>query len=246
MKRKKHLPEKGLSLIEILVVITLLGGLIVSLYPPIISQIRKARDARRKIDFNLIANSLNQNYDSTGCFPKSISQCNQPLILNEIQYLSPIPCDPKTKTSYVYLSDGNNCSNWFKLYTNLERREDINIDLVGCRSGCGPSCQYNFGVSSPNIGLDYCLPPVSPTSTPIPVPTSSPLPTATPQPPTPTPILYACSPASGPMPEGQCESYDDPILSECPKVYPNDPTCANECQFQENRCANNRGKNKPD
>lgn len=234
MKRKKDGPERALSLIEVLIVISIIGLLFFLLFPPITTQLKKARDARRKLDLDMIAKNLEQDYDSIGFYPEIVPNCNQS---------DSIPCDPKTRTNYTYLSDGNEKSSWFKLYTNLERDLDSSIDLAGCRYGCGPDCQYNYGVSSPNIGLDYCLPEVSPTPSSI-IPTSTPgqpTPTRTP---TPTPIQYACSPASGPMPEGQCEAYDDPILSECPKVYPNDPTCASECENKDNRCRNARGKNK--
>ncbi|KKQ24095.1 MAG: General secretion pathway protein G [Candidatus Roizmanbacteria bacterium GW2011_GWC2_37_13] len=230
MKRKIKKPEQGVSLIEILIVVVILGILSFLLSLPIKAQLTKARDARRKLDFNLITKNLEQDYDSIGYYPQTLASCNQS---------DSIPCDPKTKTDYIYLSDGNEQSAWFKLYANLERDDDQIIDIVGCRYGCGPECQYNFGVSSPNIGLDYCLPDITPTPTFI-------EPTSTPAAPRPTPILYACSPASGPMPEGQCEAYDDPILSECPKVYPNDPTCANECGDRDNRCRNASGKHKPE
>lgn len=60
-----------------------------------------------------------------------------------------------------------------------------------------------------------------------------------------TPILYVCSPGSGPQSEGRCEAYDNPYLSQCPKVYPNDPACAYECGIKEYRCKNASGKNKP-
>jgi len=227
--------RQGFSLIEVLIVLAVLAVLYLLIFPTIISQLAKANDARRKLDFNLIAKSLEQAYDSIGYYPQTLPVCDQPLILNGNNYLTSIPCDPKTKIAYFYQSDGSENSSWFKLYARLERSDDKTIDMIGCRYGCGPDCKYNLGVSSPNIGLDYCLPDVTPT----PIPTG---PTSIPS--TPTPILYACSPSASSG--GHCEIYDDPALSECPKVYPNDPTCAGECGVKENRCQNAKGKHTPE
>jgi len=33
----------------------------------------------------------------------------------------------------------------------LENLQDGGIDKVGCQNGCGPECQYNYGLSSSNI-----------------------------------------------------------------------------------------------
>ena len=107
--------------------------------------------------------------------------------------------------------------------------------MTGCENGCGPNCAYNFGVSSSNVSLDYCEPPITPNPTVVP-------PSPTSLTPSPTPILYVCGPASGPNPEGQCESYVIPTLSECPKIYPDDSTCQYECYIKANRCKNAKGK----
>lgn len=216
---------KGLSLIEILVVISIIGFLLLLIAPPIAAQLQKARDGKRKLDINLIQKSLEEYYDSTGCYPERLPECGKSLT----NFLPDMPCDPKDKSFYPYITTGENCSPYFKLYTKLERNEDQNIRMVGCEYGCGPNCAYNFGVSSSNVSLDYCEPPIN----------IFPGPSATPSP---TPIQYVCSPASGPQPEGQCEPYAVPTLSECPKIYPNDPTCQYECYLKENRCKNSKGK----
>lgn len=216
---------KGLTLIELVIVIAILGALYFLITPTVITQLEKARDARRKIDFNLIQKSLEQYYDSANCYPSSLPACNQSLKLGTTTYLDGIPCDPKTHSAYTYIGSGSSCSPSFTLYTNLERTDDISIDLAGCHYGCGPGCQYNYGIASPNMAVVRCGP------TPTPAPTAVP---------TPTPLLYACSPGFN-----SCDQYDNPYISLCPKVFPNDPTCQNACIDPQNRCKNAAGKHIP-
>ncbi len=226
---------KGLSLIEILIVVFIIGILSLFITPPIITQLKKARDGKRKVDINLIQKGLEEYYDSTNCYPERLPECAKPLIIGVTNILAGIPCDPKNNSFYPYITTGENCSPYFKLYAKLERSEDPNIYMTGCENGCGPNCAYNFGVSSSNVSLDYCEAPISPSPTNPPA-----LPTSLT--PSPTPIQYVCGPAAGPNPEGNCESYVIPTLSECPKIYPNDPTCQYECYIKANRCRNSKGK----
>ncbi len=240
--------DKAISLIELLIVVSILGVLSVLIAIPISAQLQKARDARRKIDVNIVQSGLEEYYDSTDCYPERLPECGKEFILGESNIIQEIPCDPKNKTFYPYITTGENCSPYFKLYAKLERSDDPNIKMTGCEYGCGPNCAYNFGVSSPNVSLDYCEPPITPNPTEI--PSSTPKPptptlTVTPKPtstPTPTPIQYVCAPAAGPNPEGQCEPFAIPTLSECPKIYPNDPTCKYECYLKTNRCKTSKGK----
>jgi prepilin-type N-terminal cleavage/methylation domain-containing protein len=226
---------KGLSLIEILVVISIIGLLLLLTTPSIITQLQKARDGKRKIDINLIQKGLEEYYDSTNCYPERLPECGKALTLGSTNILQGIPCDPKNKLFYPYITTGENCSPYFKLYAKLERSSDPNIYTVGCEFGCGPNCAYNFGVSSSNVSLDFCEPPITPSPSQVP-------PSPTSLTPSPTPIQYVCGPAAGPNPEGNCESYVIPTLSECPKIYPNDPTCQSECYLKANRCKNAKGK----
>ncbi len=226
---------KALSLIELLIIISILGVLSVLIAIPISAQLQKARDGKRKFDVNLIQKGLEEYYDSTNCYPERLPECGKVLVLGDTNILPGIPCDPKNNFFYPYITTGENCSPYFKLYAKLERTDDPNIKMTGCEYGCGPNCAYNFGVSSPNISLDYCQPPINegPTIYISSEPSSIP---------TPTPLQYVCSPAAGPNPEGRCETYAIPTLSECPKIYPDDPTCQYECYLKNNRCKNSKGK----
>jgi hypothetical protein len=130
--------------------------------------------------------------------------------------LSDIPCDPKDDfISYIYVTENAECPSWFQLYTNLEDEDDVIIEKVGCTYGCGPDCQFNYGVASPNQNLNpYCGPEAPPVD----------------------PAEYVCDPA------GSCEVYSDPEISGCPDIYPDDPTCQDQCEPRINRCHDERGK----
>lgn len=233
--------NKAFSLIEIAIVTAILGVLSSLIFVNVSDQFRKVRDARRKLDINAINKSLEEYYDSRLCYPQALPDCGYSFNLGASKLLSTMPCDPRLQKPYLYISDGNSCSSWFQLYTNFEVMDDSLIGYAGCRNGCGPECQYNYGVSSPNKDLDWCTPTITPspilTFTPTYTPTSTPTPT-------PTPIQYVCSPASGPNPEGRCEPFAVPTLSECPKIYPNDSSCSFECWDKNNRCKNSKGKYK--
>lgn len=53
---------------------------------------------------------------------------------------------------------------------------------------------------------------------------------------------YVCAPGGGNT--GACEQFDDPELSECPKLYFGDSTCKAECKTPKNRCKDSSGKHK--
>jgi len=213
MNQPKEKPTSAFSLPELLVSISILSILVILAYLNAPGLLAKARDAKRKADLNFLSKSLEDYNDSVGTFPLSLPGCGNPLVYDSKTHISNIPCDPKDNTDYIYDSDGIG----FRFYTNLENKQDSIIRKTKCHFGCGPDCQYNYGVSSANINLENCLPPIP---------------------------LYACSPGGGQF--GTCEQYDDPYLSQCPQVYPDDPTCNNQCGDNKNRCENSSGKHIPE
>ncbi|MCL4384207.1 prepilin-type N-terminal cleavage/methylation domain-containing protein [Patescibacteria group bacterium] len=54
---------------------------------------------------------------------------------------------------------------------------------------------------------------------------------------------YVCAPGGGKL--GDCELFNDPSMSQCPKLYGRDSTCNLECGNVNNRCKNASGKNIP-
>lgn len=148
---------RGFTLFELLIAITVLAILFIASTLVASSQMKKARDGRRKADLGRIKTALYDYYFDQNCFPATLPACSEGFKQGETVYLNSFPCDPQD-IPYVYEVENNPCPNWFKALTNLENTADKDIDRVGCRTGCGPKCQYNYGVASSNISIiDGCV-----------------------------------------------------------------------------------------
>ncbi|MBU3957146.1 prepilin-type N-terminal cleavage/methylation domain-containing protein [Patescibacteria group bacterium] len=212
--------KKGFTIIELLVVLGLLALLAITAFIAVPTQLKKARDARRKSDFQRIKTALYDYYFDNDCFPQELLECGEDFGVDGESYLSNFPCDLDGEP-YVYVrtkKGGGKCSQWFRLFTNLENTADPIIDKIHCRQGCGPSkteCDYNYGVASTNTQIyQNCG------------------------------GAFVCAPGGGT--EGSCEPYEDPWLSECPVIYGDDSTCDGQCSDPANRCQNASGKQTPE
>ena len=145
--------QKGITLFEILVVVLVLMSLIVVSSFAIGNKIAKARDARRKVDLDRIKIALYDYHFDAGCFPRNLVECSQPFDLNGQQYIPSFPCDLLGQ-KYTYVSEDSDCPSWFRVFTKLENDDDGSIESVGCSWGCGPECEYNYGVTSTNTKLN--------------------------------------------------------------------------------------------
>ena len=156
LRSKKFLRSNcaGLSLTELLIAVTILMILFVMVlygFKPS-TQLSKARDSRKKADLVKIKNLLEDYYNDHNCYPEQL----QNLVLED--YIDRIPSS-LSESDYEYVSD---CQS-YRVYAILEYEEDSDIAEVGCSEGCGPgggtpggNCDYNFGVSSTNVGLESC------------------------------------------------------------------------------------------
>lgn len=218
--------KKGLTIIELLVVFGLLAALTLAAFIAVPTQLKKARDARRKSDLDRIKIALYDYYFDNDCFPSpdEIPECGGSFGSNGMAYLNNFPCDP-FGTPYVYAvrKGGGECKQWFRIFANLEIITDPIIDKIHCRQGCGPDqhsdfnngeegCNYNYGVTSTN-----------------------------------TQIYRNCSYAYVCNPGGVCQGFDDPWKSDCPVFY-SDKNCNGECSKErtDNRCKNDSGKYVPE
>jgi prepilin-type N-terminal cleavage/methylation domain-containing protein len=162
MKDKKiKLNKKGFTLVELLVVISIIGILsVVSLASFMRVQI-KARDAQRKSDLDAVSKALMMYYNDYGTFPDTFDFDNIDVGFtgaNEQVYMRVTPEDPKKDVwkGYIYRISLNKTS--FNLFADLENRDDSQCLKESEGSDVGKWNDYCYGLSSPNTVVGAILP----------------------------------------------------------------------------------------
>ena len=125
--------KKGFSLIEILVVVTIIGLLTVTAAVTYTAFLKQARDAKRKTDLGQISVALEMYRSNNDTYPTTgLSQLTAPTI-----YIQSVPTDPKNPTyTYYYLGTASD----YTLGSYLEGGGTT------CVAGqCGGNCNYCLG-----------------------------------------------------------------------------------------------------
>lgn len=136
--------NKGLTLTELLIVISIIAFLAILIVAYLRSQVFKGNDARRKADLKRIGIAVEEYEKDKNCYPlPSLLSCNPGKGL--LPYLNKIPCDPVTDATYLYDYEDSVCPKWYRIYGKLENEQDPDSIL-----GIGPNSAYNFEYSSPN------------------------------------------------------------------------------------------------
>lgn len=139
----------GFTLIEVLIVITVVGLLAVLVIVALRGSLFKGHDARRKADTDRIKIAAEEYEKDHNCYPKYII-CGQHPEQPVYPYLKDVPCDPVNGVSYFYFFENRSCPGWFKVYTVLENENDTSAHM-----NIGPNGAFNYVTSSPNAPLDY-------------------------------------------------------------------------------------------
>lgn len=152
-------PEKktqmGVSIIEVLIVVTIILLLMVALYRTLGRNVDKARDTDRKKDLKEIKIAFENYYNDNDCYPPadSLETCGN---TNLAPYLAQVPCD-KLGQYYLYVpvsnTRGATCGG-YRVLTKLTILSDPMIEQVGCPFGCGNLPEdvespesYNYGIA---------------------------------------------------------------------------------------------------
>jgi general secretion pathway protein G len=99
--RRSSVRASGFTIIELLVVITIVGILASAVMFSLNSARQRGRDAQRIADIQSIQLALGQYYDANDRYPATIAPANNsPLVTGG--YLPSMPLDPLSKTMYSY------------------------------------------------------------------------------------------------------------------------------------------------
>lgn len=140
----KFLNKKGMTLIELIVVLSIVAILIVLAIGFFRGQILKGNDARRKADVNRIKIAVEEYEKDHDCYPTpDVVVCDPGNGLTP--YIDKIPCDPETKSSYYYDYENSACPSWYRVYADLDNTLD-----PAAQASCGPNGAFNYYAGSPN------------------------------------------------------------------------------------------------
>ncbi len=156
MKDTHSIRNRGLTLVELIIVVSIVAALALIGIAYFREQTFKGNDAKRKSDINRIKIAVEEYEKDHDCYPLAVS-CNPGTGLEP--YLSRIPCEPKSNASYYYEHQDSVCPGWYRVYTVLDSDNDSSLT-----PGIGPTSVFNFVESSPNapsLSSDDSTPPPS-------------------------------------------------------------------------------------
>lgn len=161
-KNKRSL-NKGFTLVELLVVITILGILATIGLTAFTSAQMRGRDTQRKSDLKQVASSMELYYSDYGSYPGSSngkilgcpSTTNTPCTWGTGQftdgktvYFRVLPKDPATNSYYYYRVVNGSSGQKFQLFAHLENTQDPSI--ISTSYLCGTNINCNFAITSAN------------------------------------------------------------------------------------------------
>lgn len=136
--------KKAFTLIELLIVVSIISLLVITGFFLARSQYLKGRDARRKADIHKIQEAVEEYEKDHDCYPQPNLVICQPGT-GLIPYISKVPCDPATGDKYYYENDNPKCAKWYRIFISLDNQNDKSI-----LSFATPYTKYNFYLASPN------------------------------------------------------------------------------------------------
>ncbi len=154
--------SKGFSLIELLIVISIIAVLSTIAVASFGSLQKNSRDLKRQADLKLVQGALEQYYADQHYYPTATSVTFDGSSLTgpgSRVYLNKTPIDPTTGQTYVYQAKPGTCANTantpstyclnYCLYAKLENSKNANGTPL-TTSACTPTpAGYNYLVTKP-------------------------------------------------------------------------------------------------
>ncbi len=149
--------KKGFTLLELIIVITILGVLSALVSGNFLISLQRGRDAHRKEDLNQTQRGLELYYEDSRTYPLTnifnSTQLCHPSGCDTRTYITKISDDPSTSAGYKYYyeSDGT----FYKLYSCIENTQDqgsgvLQSGYVGTNCGACGTCKYKMTSSNTN------------------------------------------------------------------------------------------------
>jgi type II secretion system protein G len=157
--------KKAFTLVELLVVITIMSILTIVTVSQFQTAKKKANDVARKGDLNAVAKALQMYYADYGEMPSASATGQIEVVAGSpidwgsefsdrsgYIYMKILPRENKLTTPYCYKTSADKKS--YALFAMLENTQDIQC-INGATYRCGNNGkQYCFAYASPNISLD--------------------------------------------------------------------------------------------
>ncbi len=224
----------GFTMIEVLIVVTILALVGTAMFAGLSLHTMKARDSRRKADLDKLRVAFEHYYNDNDCYPPEevfwnggagpdSAICN--LTLPALTpYLASVPCDPTTGMPYAYVPpDGGSVCDGYRVYTKLENSNDKSIESVGCyKTACGTSGEP-YTTNNYGIGIGAAVPEDGFSPGIVAVPSRAP---------TGYIGLYSCSPNTDINVNGgnpYCREYDVPADHGCGVSFATNAICTPYC-----------------
>jgi general secretion pathway protein G len=145
--------QNGFTLVELLVVISIISVLVTVIAGGFRSSQARGRDVQRKSDLKQVANSLELYYSDYGKYPDSVPWGLE-FTDGKTVYFKVVPTDPSSSLSYYYRLVDPPTNQKYQLFARLENTEDPDCLGGDCANptvvyACGTK-NCNFSITSTN------------------------------------------------------------------------------------------------
>lgn len=148
MSENKRSIKHGFTLVELLVVMSIIGVLTTIGLGSFATAQMRGRDAQRKSDLKQISHALEIYYSDHGTYPSTLTFGSE-FTDSKTVYFKEVPVDPSSGYSYVYRTVPSDPTKKYQLFAYIENTQDKDI-LSGLSQSCGSGKTCNFAVTSAN------------------------------------------------------------------------------------------------